>query len=70
MSTLYLKSPPDSTNLRILPNFTDIRFLLMSIKNLKIILDYINRFRLLYYFELSRNLSLIYESTRKIGILL
>jgi len=70
MSTLHLKSLLNSTNLKIPPNSTNIRFPLIFIKNLEIILDYINWPQLLHYLKLSRNLSLIYKSTRKIGILL
>ena len=35
MSTPYLKNPLDSTNLEILPNSTNIKFPLISIKDLK-----------------------------------
>ena len=70
MSTLHLKSPPNSTNLKIPLNSTNIRFPLMSTKNLEITLDYINWLWLLHYHKLSRNLSLIYESTKRTSILL
>jgi len=61
MSTLYLKSLPNSTNIRFLPTST---------KNLEIILDYTNWLWLLYHPKLSKSLSLIYKSTRRTGILL
>jgi len=43
MSTLHLKNPPNFTNLRILLNSTNIKFLLIFIKNLEITPDYINQ---------------------------
>jgi len=44
ISTLYLRGLPNSADLRILLNSTNIRFPLTFTRDLKIILNYINRF--------------------------
>ena len=70
MPTLYLRNLLNSTNLRILLNFTKIKYPLMFNKNLKYPLNPKNRSQILYHLKPSKSLSLLYKNIRKTNILL
>jgi len=70
MSTLRLRNLLDSTNLGILLNSINVRILPIPIKDLKILLNPMNRPQALYYPTLNKSLSLPHKNTRRTGTLL
>ena len=68
--TLYTKNPLDSTNPRIPLNPSNMKFLLISTKDPKILLNPMNWLWTLHCLEPSKSLSILYEITKRTGFLL